>query len=103
MSPQPLAPESDQRLPRYHRVREALSAEIAARRWKPEETIPSEAEIAETHQVSIGTVRKAIDSLVAAYWSVFKAKARLCVGRIFSRRSFAFFDLRVRAEQRVCR
>lgn len=64
MSPQPLAPESDQRLPRYHRVREALSAEIAARRWKPEEAIPSEAEIAETHQVSIGTVRKAIDSLV---------------------------------------
>lgn len=65
MSPQPLAPESDHRLPRYHRVREALSAEIAARRWKPEEAIPSEAEIAETHQVSIGTVRKAIDSLVA--------------------------------------
>jgi GntR family transcriptional regulator len=46
-------------------VREALSAEFAARRWKPEEAIPSEAEIAETHQVSIGTVRKAIDSLVA--------------------------------------
>lgn len=65
MSPQPLAPESDHRLPRYHRVREALSVEIAARRWKPEEAIPSEAEIAETHQVSIGTVRKAIDSLVA--------------------------------------
>jgi GntR family transcriptional regulator len=60
-----LAPKFDQRLPRYHRVREALSAEIAARRWKPEEAIPSEAEIAETHQVSIGTVRKAIDSLVA--------------------------------------
>jgi len=65
MSPQALAPESDHRLPRYHRVREALSAEIAARRWKPEEAIPSEGEIAETHQVSIGTVRKAIDSLVA--------------------------------------
>jgi len=65
MSPQALAPESDHRLPRYHRVREALSAEIAARRWKPEEAIPSETEIAETHQVSIGTVRKAIDSLVA--------------------------------------
>ena len=65
MSPEALAPESDHRLPRYHRVREALSAEIAARRWKPEEAIPSEGEIAETHQVSIGTVRKAIDSLVA--------------------------------------
>ena len=46
-------------------MRAALSAEIAARRWKPEEAIPSEAEIGEAHQVSIGTVRKAIDSLVA--------------------------------------
>ncbi len=65
MSPRPPAPELDHRLPRYHRVRAALSAEIAARRWKPEEAIPSEAEIGEAHQVSIGTVRKAIDSLVA--------------------------------------
>ena len=66
MSPQPSAPALDQRLPRYHRVRGVLSAEIAARRWKPGEAIPSEAEIAEAHQVSVGTVRKAIDSLVAA-------------------------------------
>jgi GntR family transcriptional regulator len=65
MSPPHALPELDHRLPRYHRVREALSAEIAARRWKPEEAIPSEAELAEAHEVSIGTVRKAIDSLVA--------------------------------------
>ena len=46
-------------------MHEALSAEIAARRWKPEEAIPRETELAEAHEVSIGTVRKAIDSLVA--------------------------------------
>ena len=65
MSPQHSLPELDHRLPRYRRVHEALSAEIAARRWKPEEAIPSETELAEAHEVSIGTVRKAIDSLVA--------------------------------------
>lgn len=65
MSPRPPAQKLDERLPRYHQVREKLSAEIAARRWKPEEAIPSETEIASVHQVSIGTVRKAIDSLVA--------------------------------------
>ncbi len=65
MSPLPTSTKLDHRLPRYHRVREALSAEIAAWRWKPEEAIPSETEIAEAHRVSIGTVRKAIDSLVA--------------------------------------
>lgn len=55
----------DHRLPLYHRVRDTLSAEIAAHRWRPEEPVPTEAELAKTHGVSIGTVRKAIDSLVA--------------------------------------
>ncbi len=65
MSTPPAAPPLDQRLPRYHRVREILSADIAAHRWRPDEAIPTEAALAETHQVLIGTVRKAIDSLVA--------------------------------------
>ena len=55
----------DVRLPRYHRVRDALSAQIAARQWRPDEPIPTEAELAQAHAVSIGTVRKAVDSLVA--------------------------------------
>jgi GntR family transcriptional regulator len=46
-------------------VRDALSAQIAAHRWRPAEAIPTEAELAKGHDVSIGTVRKAIDSLVA--------------------------------------
>lgn len=60
----PLA--QDARLPRYHQVRDTLSAEIAAHKWRPEEALPTEAELAATHGVSIGTVRKAVDSLVAA-------------------------------------
>ncbi len=67
MTPAPFgSPPPDTRLPRYHRVREALSAQIAAHQWQPEEPIPTEAELAQVHGVSIGTVRKAVDSLVAA-------------------------------------
>lgn len=55
----------DARLPRYHQVRDILSGEIAAHKWRPEEALPTEGELAQTHGVSIGTVRKAVDSLVA--------------------------------------
>jgi len=61
----PLTPlAQDRRLPLYHRVRDALSAEIASHRFRPSIPIPSETELAAAHGVSIGTVRKAIDSLV---------------------------------------
>ena len=56
----------DARLPRYHQVRDTLSAEIAAHKWRPEEALPTEAELAATHGGAIGTVRQAVDSLVAA-------------------------------------
>jgi GntR family transcriptional regulator len=55
----------DDRLPLYHRVRDTLAAEIAAHKWKAEEALPTEAELAGSHGVSIGTIRKAVDSLVA--------------------------------------
>ena len=55
----------DDRLPLYHRVRDTLAAEIAAHKWRAEEALPTEAALAESHRVSIGTVRKAVDSLVA--------------------------------------
>lgn len=62
----PIAPAvHDDRLPLYHRVRDALSAGIAAHQWRPAAPIPTEAELAREHGVSIGTVRKAVDSLVA--------------------------------------
>lgn len=55
----------DARLPLYHRIRDALQAEIAAQKWRPGQALPTETELARSHGASIGTVRKAVDSLVA--------------------------------------
>ena len=55
----------DQRLPRYQRLRDDLAGRINRRELRPGDLIPSEAELAARHGVAIGTVRKAIDQLVA--------------------------------------
>ena len=55
----------DQRLPRYQRLRDDIAIRINRREWRPGDLIPSEAELAAQHGVAIGTVRKAIDQLVA--------------------------------------
>src|SRR6478735_1851321 len=49
----------------YEQVRARLIEGISAGRWKPGEAIPSEACLAAAHGVAIGTIRKAVDSLVA--------------------------------------
>ncbi|MEO8104611.1 MAG: GntR family transcriptional regulator [Betaproteobacteria bacterium] len=51
--------------PLYREVRHHLMEAIAAGTWKPGEAIPSEGELAAHFGVSIGTLRKAIDELVA--------------------------------------
>ena len=58
------SPRPDDRLPRYQRLRDHLAAQIGAQTWRPGELIPTEAELADIHDVSVGTVRKAIDCLV---------------------------------------
>ncbi|HEX8045502.1 GntR family transcriptional regulator [Rhizobium sp.] len=55
----------DNRLPRYQRLRDDLAARINRQEWRPGESIPSEAELSATYGVAVGTVRKAIDQLVA--------------------------------------
>lgn len=55
---------SDERLPLYQRLRDQLARQIANNRWRPGEAIPTEAVLASEYQLSIGTVRKAIDKLV---------------------------------------
>ena len=57
--------KTDQRLPRYERLRDHIAAQITGQTWRPGDLIPSESELATSHNVSIGTVRKAIDRLVA--------------------------------------
>lgn len=59
------APQPDLRLPLYQRLRDAIAFQIARNVWRSGEPIPTEAELAATHRVAIGTVRKAIDVLVA--------------------------------------
>lgn len=60
-----LSDSQDDRLPRYQRLRDHLAAQIASQNWKPGDSIPSEGDLAKTHGLSIGTVRKAVDCLVA--------------------------------------
>jgi GntR family transcriptional regulator len=56
---------TDHRLPLYQRLRDQIAGEITRNIWRPGAAIPTEAELALTHKVAVGTVRKAIDLLVA--------------------------------------
>jgi len=51
--------------PLYKEVKARLTRSLIAGEWKPGAAIPSEARLAEHFNVSIGTIRKAIDELVA--------------------------------------
>jgi GntR family transcriptional regulator len=55
----------DDRLPRYQQLRDDLVRRIAAGEWAPEAAISTEAELSQFYGVSTGTLRKAIDLLVA--------------------------------------
>ncbi|WP_191237241.1 GntR family transcriptional regulator [Cobetia marina] len=55
---------SDSRLPLYQRLRDEFLLQIAEGHWVPGTPIPTEAEMTREYEVAIGTVRKAIDTLV---------------------------------------
>ncbi len=52
-------------LPLYKEVKRLLTQSLAEGEWQPDVALPSETRLAERFGVSIGTVRKAIDELVA--------------------------------------
>ena len=54
----------DTRLPAYARLRDRLASRIASGEWGPEEALPSENRLAADYDLSVGTVRKAIEQLV---------------------------------------
>ena len=54
----------DQRLPVYARLRDDLTSRIVSAEWVADAPIPSEIQLAKTYEVSVGTVRKAVDGLV---------------------------------------
>lgn len=51
--------------PLYKEVKIRITRELATGVWKPGESIPSESRLAREFNVSIGTIRKAVDELVA--------------------------------------
>jgi GntR family transcriptional regulator len=51
--------------PLYREVKRQMLAALAAGDWKPGDAIPAERRLAERYGISIGTLRKAIDELVA--------------------------------------
>ena len=51
--------------PLYKEVKLRITRGLVDGQWRPGEAIPSETRLAERFQVSVGTVRKAIDELVA--------------------------------------
>jgi GntR family transcriptional regulator len=51
--------------PLYKAAKHKLTAALMKGEWKPGEAIPAERRLAEAYGISIGTVRKAIDELVA--------------------------------------
>lgn len=51
--------------PLYKEVKRQLTQELSRGAWQPGEALPSEARLAERFEVSIGTLRKAMDELVA--------------------------------------
>src|SRR4051812_48212948 len=55
----------DLRLPLYQRIRDEIAQQIARNVWRPGEAIATEAELAASNEVAVGTVRKALDALVA--------------------------------------
>lgn len=63
--PRPLAPLPPSDRPLYEQVRQRLIEGISAGEWRAGEAIPTESELATAFRVAIGTIRKAVDSLVA--------------------------------------
>jgi len=55
----------DERLPRYQQVHDDLLRRLVAGEWAPDQAIATEAELCVAYGVSIGTLRKSIDLLVA--------------------------------------
>lgn len=65
MDTQSFSGTPDGRLPRYQQLRDDLVRRIAEGEWEPEKAIATEAELSQFYAVSTGTLRKAIDLLVA--------------------------------------
>ena len=81
-------------LPAYYRLQVGIQDEIETGRWKPGEIIPTEKVLAETHKVSIGTVKKALLNLVfEGYLYRIQGKGTFVAGTTLRRESLRYYRL----------
>src|SRR3712207_3053435 len=91
----------DDRLPLYQRLHDELSARIAAQQWRPGEAIPTESELVRQFSASVGTVRKAIDMLVAeGVLERFQGRGTFVRRARFDSSLFRFFRLQKESGER---
>ena len=90
----PLAPLAPSSRPLYEQVRQRLIEGVSTGAWKPGEAIPTETALARAYGVAIGTVRKAVDSLVAEQALVRRqGKGTFVTAHDGSRLLFHFFHV----------
>jgi GntR family transcriptional regulator len=90
--PMPVSARSGR--PLYEELRASMLEGIAEARWKAGEAIPTEAALAADYAVSIGTVRKAVDALVAGGVLVrMQGKGTFVASHDASRLMFHFFHI----------
>ncbi|WP_211222766.1 GntR family transcriptional regulator [Paludibacterium yongneupense] len=91
----------DDRLPLYQRLRDEFAARIAGQQWRPGDAIPTEAELVKAFGASIGTVRKAIDMLVAdGMLERFQGRGTFVRRKRFESTMFRFFRFQNEAGER---
>ena len=92
---------ADLRLPRYQQLRDDLAAQIAQQHWRPGDAIPTEAELAKTYNVAVGTVRKAVDVLVAeGLLARFQGRGTFVRRASFASSLFRFFRFQSESGER---
>jgi len=80
--------------PLYKEVMQQLTHDLARGEWRPGEALPSESRLAERFKVSIGTLRKAIDALVAQRAVVRRqGRGTFVATHNASRQMFHFFHI----------
>ncbi|MBW2368162.1 MAG: GntR family transcriptional regulator [Deltaproteobacteria bacterium] len=81
-------------IPVYYKLQKSLRDEIEKGIWGPGESIPPERKLAEIHQVSIGTVKKALLNLVnEGYLSRVQGKGTFVSGTMLRRQNLRYYRL----------
>jgi GntR family transcriptional regulator len=81
-------------IPIYYQLQRTIQESIEKRRWKPGECIPAERALADKHNVSIGTVKKALLNLVhEGYLYRVQGKGTFVAGTTLNRESLRYYRL----------